>query len=104
MSSSTKAGAGQGRFVSANPGARAAVGTARSLGAGPLKVHHPVWAVTGSGERQCYLGVTAKVEAIQAALAARIGRDDDAGSPDRARLHLGRFRRTENGNDRMRYS
>jgi dihydroxy-acid dehydratase len=76
MSSSTKAGAGQDRFVSANPGRDVQrVGTARFLGQDPLKIHEPVWAVTGNlGDSQCYLGVTRKVEAIHSALAARINR------------------------------
>jgi len=78
MSSSANTGAGQDRFVSRNPGRDVQrVGTARFLGQDPLKIHQPVWAVTGNlGDSQCYLGVTGKVEAIQAALATRIRRDD----------------------------
>ena len=73
MSSSTTAGAGQDRFVSANPGRDVQrVGTARFLGQDPLKVHQPVWAVTGNlGDSQCYLGVQAKVAAVHAALRQR---------------------------------
>ena len=49
-------------FVSGNPGRDVQrVGTARFLGQDPLKIHHPVWAVTGNlGDSQCYLGVAAK--------------------------------------------
>jgi dihydroxy-acid dehydratase len=65
-------------FVSENPGRDAQrVGTARFLGEDPTKIHQPVWAVTGSlGESQCYLGVLAKVAAIQRALSERVDRDD----------------------------
>src|SRR4030095_10221259 len=73
LANSTKAG-----FVSANPGRDVQrVGTARSLGQDPYKIHHPVWAVTGSlGDSQCYIGVTEKVNAIQKALSDRINADD----------------------------
>jgi dihydroxy-acid dehydratase len=62
---------------SENPGRDAQrVGTARFLGEDVGKIHDPVWAVTGSlGDSQCYLGVRAKVTAIQTALSARV-RDD----------------------------
>jgi len=65
-------------FASDNPGRDVQrVGTARFLGQSPYKIHEPVWAVTGSlGDSQCYVGVTEKVHAIQAALASRI-KDDD---------------------------
>ncbi len=68
----------QAEFVSANPGRDVQrVGTARFLGQDPANIHHPVWAVTGSlGDSQCYLGVTQKVRAVQAALAARIRQHD----------------------------
>lgn len=68
----TKAG-----FVSANPGRDVQrVGSARFLGQDPYMIHHPVWAVTGNlGDSQCYVGVTRKVEAIQAVNSARILRD-----------------------------
>src|SRR3954453_14936412 len=67
-----------GRFVSANPGRDVQrVGTARFLGQEPAKIHHPVWAVTGSlGDSQCYLGVTAKVAAVHEAMSERIAHDD----------------------------
>ena len=62
---------------SENPGRDAQrVGTARFLGEDVAKIHDPVWAVTGSlGDSQCYLGVRAKVAAIQTALSERV-RDD----------------------------
>ena len=45
------------------------VGTAVFLGEDVAKIHDPVWAVLGTlGDSQCYLGVQAKVAAIQAAL------------------------------------
>jgi dihydroxy-acid dehydratase len=77
MASATRA-AGDAVFVSGNPGRDVQrVGTARFLGQDPRKIHDPVWGVTGNlGDSQCYVGVTQKVEAIQAALAARIRRDD----------------------------
>ena len=62
---------------SENPGRDAQrVGTARFLGEDVAKIHSPVWAVTGSlGDSQCYLGVRAKVAAVQTALSERV-RDD----------------------------
>ena len=61
-------------FVSENPGRDVQrVGTARFLGEEPTKIHQPVWAVTGSlGDSQCYVGVTAKVAAVQEAMSERI--------------------------------
>ena len=52
-------------FVSGNPGRDVQrVGTARFLGEDLTKIHDPVWAVIGNlGDSQCYLGVTAKVDA-----------------------------------------
>ena len=55
------------------------VGTAKFLGEDVEKIHDPVWAVIGNlGDSQCYLGVTAKVQAVQAALHRRIA-DDNLG-------------------------
>ena len=49
------------------------VGTARFLGEDVAKIHDPVWGVTGSlGDSQCYLGVQAKVAAIQTVLSQRV--------------------------------
>jgi dihydroxy-acid dehydratase len=64
-------------FQSTNPGRDVQrVGTARFLGEDVAKIHDPVWGVTGSlGDSQCYLGVLAKVAAIQKALSARVQRD-----------------------------
>jgi dihydroxy-acid dehydratase len=61
-------------FQSENPGRDVQrVGTARFLGEDVAKIHDPVWGVTGSlGDSQCYLGVLAKVDAVQQALSARI--------------------------------
>jgi dihydroxy-acid dehydratase len=93
-------------FVSANPGRDVQrVGTARFLGQDPYRIHYPVWAVTGNlGDSQCYLGVARKVEAIQAAISARILRD---GLPIRL-IHpaysLGVSDGQLNGTDRMRFS
>ena len=93
-------------FVSANPGRDVQrVGTARSLGQDPYKIHHPVWAVTGTlGDSQCYLGVTRKVEAIQAALSARVLRDDLSIRLIPPAYGLGVSDGQLNGTDRMRFS
>src|SRR5215510_12539631 len=95
-----------GRFVSGNPGRDVQrVGTARFLGQDPEKIHEPVWAVTGNlGDSQCYLGVTEKVEAIQAALAARIRKDDLPVRLIAPAYTLGVSDGQLNGTDRMRYS
>ena len=97
----TKAG-----FVSANPGRDVQrVGTARFLGQDPYKIQQPVWAVTGSlGDSQCYLGVTDKVEAIQAALSARILRDELPIRLVPPAFTLGVSDGQLNGTDRMRFS
>ena len=54
--------------MSLNPGRDVQrVGTAKFLGEDVEKIHDPVWAVIGNlGDSQCYLGVTAKVQAVQA--------------------------------------
>jgi dihydroxy-acid dehydratase len=61
-------------FESFNPGRDVQrVGTAVFLGEQVDKIHDPVWAVMGNlGESQCYLGVQAKVAAVQAAMSRRI--------------------------------
>ena len=96
----------QERFVSENPGRDVQrVGTARFLEQDPLKIHHPVWAVIGNlGDSQCYLGVNRKVDAIQAALGARIGRDDLAVRLIAPAYTLGVSDGQLNGTDRMRFS
>ena len=65
-------------FESSNPGRDVQrVGTAAFLGQDVRKIHDPVWAVVGTlGDSQCYLGVQAKVAAVQAAMARRIAVDD----------------------------
>jgi dihydroxy-acid dehydratase len=94
------------RFVSGNPGRDVQrVGTARYLGQDPQKIHEPVWAVTGNlGDSQCYLGVAEKVQAIQAALAARIRRDNLPVRLIAPAYTLGVSDGQLNGTDRMRYS
>ena len=106
MPSPSRATAGHERFVAGNPGRDVQrVGTARFLGQDPLKIHQPVWAVTGNlGDSQCYLGVTEKVEAIQAALATRIRRDDLPVRLIAPAYTLGVSDGQLNGTDRMRYS
>ena len=94
------------QFVSTNPGRDVQrVGTARFLGEEVAKVHDPVWGVVGTlGDSQCYLGVQAKVAAVQAALVRRV-RDEQL----KVRLiapafTLGVSDGQLNGTDRMRYS
>jgi dihydroxy-acid dehydratase len=54
-----------------------AVATARLQGQDPGKIHCPVWGVIGNlGDRICYAGVPAKVEAIQAELRRRVAGAD----------------------------
>src|ERR1700739_4708092 len=53
------------------------VGTAAFLGEDVRKIHDPVWAVVGNlGDSQCYLGVQAKVAAVQAEMSQRIASED----------------------------
>ncbi|MBW8825561.1 MAG: dihydroxy-acid dehydratase [Acidobacteria bacterium] len=93
-------------FVSENPGRDVQrVGTARFLGEDPTKIHQPVWAVTGNlGDSQCYVGVMAKVTAVQEAMSARIRRDDLAIRLIAPAYTLGVSDGQLNGTDRMRYS
>lgn len=95
-----------GGFVSDNPGRDVQrVGTARFLGEDPTKIHQPVWAVTGNlGDSQCYVGVMAKVDAIQRALSDRIRRDDLPVRLIAPAYTLGVSDGQLNGTDRMRYS
>jgi dihydroxy-acid dehydratase len=106
MSTNKPEEAGAGRFVSENPGRDVQrVGTARFLGEEPAKIHDPVWAVTGNlGDSQCYLGVQAKVAAIQAALSSRIRRDDLPVRLVAPAYTLGVSDGQLNGTERMRYS
>jgi dihydroxy-acid dehydratase len=51
------------------------MGLARELGTDPDLIHEPSVGVVGTkGDSQCYLGVTAKVDAIHACLKGRIGK------------------------------
>jgi dihydroxy-acid dehydratase len=93
-------------FVAGNPGRDVQrVGTARYLGEDPTKIHQPVWAVTGTlGDSQCYLGVTTKVAAVQAALSERIRRDDLPVRLIAPAFTVGVSDGQLNGTDRMRFS
>ncbi|HEY3843877.1 MAG TPA: dihydroxy-acid dehydratase [Acidimicrobiales bacterium] len=93
-------------FVSINPGRDVQrVGTANFLGEDVRKIHDPVWAVIGNlGDSQCYLGVTAKVEAVQAALSCRIERDDLAVRLIAPAFTLGVSDGQLNGTPQMRFS
>jgi dihydroxy-acid dehydratase len=95
-----------GTFVSINPGRDVQrVGTANFLGQDVRKIHDPVWAVIGNlGDSQCYLGVTAKVEAVQAALSRRIAQDDLAVRLIAPAFTLGVSDGQLNGTPQMRFS
>jgi dihydroxy-acid dehydratase len=81
------------------------VGTARFLGEDVGKIHDPVWAVLGNlGDSQCYLGVQAKVAAVQAALSRRISRDDLAVRLIAPAFTLGVSDGQLNGTPQMRFS
>lgn len=81
------------------------VGTANFLGEDPAKIHDPVWAVTGNlGDSQCYLGVQAKVAAIQAAMSRRIRSDDLPVRLVAPAYTLAVSDGQLNGTDRMRFS
>src|SRR3954468_22644199 len=97
---------GMSEFVSTNPGRDTQrVGTAHFLGEDPRKIHDPVWAVTGNlGDSQCYLGVMAKVAAIQAALSNRIRTADLPVRLIAPGYTLGVSDGQLNGTDRMRFS
>ncbi|HZB95938.1 MAG TPA: dihydroxy-acid dehydratase [Herpetosiphonaceae bacterium] len=94
------------RFVSDNPGRDVQrVGTARVLDQDPAKIYQPVWGVFGNlGDSQCYLGVAAKVQAIHAALAARINRDDLPVRLIAPAFSIGVSDGQLNGTERMRFS
>jgi dihydroxy-acid dehydratase len=93
-------------FTSDNPGRDVQrIATARFLRQDPYKIHQPVWAVTGSlGDSQCYVGVTSKVRAIQAALSARIREDDLPIRLIHPAYTIGVSDGQLNGTDNMRYS
>lgn len=62
-------------LIDHHPGRSAqTIGLARELGTDPDLIHQPSVGVVGTkGDSQCYLGVTAKVDAIHACLKSRIG-------------------------------
>jgi dihydroxy-acid dehydratase len=93
-------------FVSDNPGRDVQrVGTARFLDEDVAKVHDPVWGVLGTlGDSQCYLGVNAKVAAVQAALSARVAADDLPVRLIAPAFTVGVSDGQLNGTERMRYS
>jgi dihydroxy-acid dehydratase len=91
---------------SANPGRDVQrVGTARFLGEDVSKIHDPVWGVIGTfGDSQCYLGVNAKVSAIQDALARRICENNLQVRLIAPAFTLGVSDGQLNGTPQMRYS
>lgn len=93
-------------FVSRNPGRDVQrVGTARVLGQDPTKIYDPVWGVIGNlGDSQCYIGVNAKVDAIQRALSDRIARDDLPVRLIAPAYTIGVSDGQLNGTERMRFS
>jgi dihydroxy-acid dehydratase len=95
-----------GTFIAGNPGRDVQrVGTANVLGQDPRKIHDPVWAVMGNlGESQCYIGVTEKVLAVQAALSERIIADDLPVRLIPPAYSLGVSDGQLNGTDEMRFS
>ncbi len=106
MRVASKINGGSTDFTSDNPGRDVQrVGTARFLGEDVSKIHDPVWAVIGTlGESQCYLGVSAKVAAVQAALSRRIARDEMRVRLVAPAFTLGVSDGQLNGTARMRYS
>jgi len=97
---------GRTDFASESPGRDVQrVGTARFLGEDVSKIHDPVWAVIGTlGESQCYLGVTAKVAAVQVAASRRVARDEMRVRLVAPAFTLGVSDGQLNGTPRMRYS
>jgi dihydroxy-acid dehydratase len=93
-------------FVAGNPGRDVQrVGTARFLDEDVAKVHDPVWGVLGTlGDSQCYLGVNAKVAAVQAAMSRRIAAADLPVRLIAPGFTMGVSDGQLNGTDRMRYS
>jgi dihydroxy-acid dehydratase len=81
------------------------VGTAAFLGQDYRKIHDPVWAVLGNlGDSQCYLGIRAKVDAVQSAIARRIANDDLAVRLIAPAFTLGVSDGQLNGTPEMRFS
>lgn len=92
--------------ASTNPGRDVQrVGTAKFLGEDSAKIHDPVWAVLGNlGDSQCYLGVQAKVAAVQSALSRRIAADDRANRLIAPAFTVGVSDGQLNGTPEMRFS
>ena len=90
----------------ANPGRDVQrVGTATFLGEDVAKIYEPVWAVMGNlGDSQCYLGVQAKVAAVQAAMSRRIAQDDRANRLISPAFTVGVSDGQLNGTPQMRFS
>jgi dihydroxy-acid dehydratase len=81
------------------------VGTAVFLGQDVAKIHDPVWGVLGNlGDSQCYLGIQAKVAAVQAALSERIAADNLAARLIAPAFTLGVSDGQLNGTPEMRFS
>ncbi len=95
-------------LIDRHPGRAAqSIGMAKELGTSPDLIHEPSVGVVGTkGDSQCYLGVTAKVDAIHARLRDRIGTE-----PGQLKLRLVEPQYTiatsdgiRNGTREMRYS
>jgi dihydroxy-acid dehydratase len=81
------------------------VGTAKFLGEDVAKIYGPVWAVMGNlGDSQCYLGVQAKVAAIQGAMSRRIAHDQLANRLISPAFTVGVSDGQLNGTPQMRFS
>jgi dihydroxy-acid dehydratase len=81
------------------------VGTANFLGEDVEKIHGPVWAVLGNlGDSQCYLGISQKVEAVQAAMSRRIAKDNLANRLISPAFTIGVSDGQLNGTPEMRFS
>jgi len=106
VNAASETGWGQADLQSSNPGRDVQrVGTANFLGEDVRKIHDPVWAVLGNlGDSQCYLGVQAKVAAVQAAVSRRIALDDLAVRLIAPAFTLGVSDGQLNGTPEMRFS
>lgn len=91
---------------SSNPGRDVQrVGTATFLGQSVDNIHGPVWAVVGNlGDSQCYLGVNAKVAALQQAMARRIATNHRAERLIAPTFTIGVSDGQLNGTPEMRFS
>lgn len=93
-------------FVIDNPGRDCqAVGTANFWGVSPADIHGDTIAVLGNqGDSNCYLGVEAKVDAIQQALLRRSNQDGFTARIISPYFSGGVSDGQRNGTDEMRYS